>query len=126
MQTPLVCWSWSRKPTLFVSDQRDRPRRPTSLSRAFAREINTLAVCSFSSPSVPSFVCSASGGGGLGAAQIWIWDMGPKTKIALFPTQPPTPRGREIRRIVRIFANCRPRDGREKWPFLSLLPCTGR
>ena len=59
MQTPLVCWSWSRKPTLFVGDQRDRPR-PTSLSRAFAREINTLAVCSFSSPSLRSFARPAA------------------------------------------------------------------
>ena len=59
MQTPLVCWSWSRKPTLFVSDQRDRPR-PTSPSRAFAREINTLAVCSFSSPSLRSFARPAA------------------------------------------------------------------
>ena len=124
MQTPLVCWSWSRKPTLFVSDQRDRPRRPTSLSRIRSRNKYFGGVQFLFA--VPSFVCSASGGS-LGAAQIWIWDMGPKTKIALFPTQPPPPpRGREIRRIVRIFANCRPRDGREKWPFVSLLPCTER
>ena len=81
MQTTLVCWSWSRKPTLFVSDRRDRPR-PTSLSSARLRNKYFGGVQFLFA--VPSFVCSA--GVGLGAAQIWIWDMGPKTKIALFPT----------------------------------------
>ena len=40
-----------------------------------------------------------------------IW--APKTKISLFPTRPPPRRhssGGRVRRIVRIFANCRPRE----------------
>ena len=50
-----------------------------------------------------------------------------RPKSHCFRLSPPPQRGREIRRIVRIFASCRPRDGREKWPFLSLLcPRTGR